>query len=109
MYLCTLRILPQKISLGHVSMPFTPADLVEAAREPSASLLRRFFDEGRRVHDACACAAPRGQHRLDGVLPGLPRRCAANSGEAAHAAARSSDEPPRKPWRGGFVWYCVWH
>jgi hypothetical protein len=74
------------------------AGLVVAVREPETSFLHRIFDGGRRVHDACACAAARGQHRLDGVLApswtGLPRRCAANSGEAAHAAARSSDEPP---------------
>ena len=53
-----------------------------AVREPGASFLHRIFDGGHQVHAACASAAARGQHRLDGVLPGLPRRCAARSAEA---------------------------
>jgi hypothetical protein len=61
------------------------------------------------VRGAGSSVAARAQQRLDGVLPGLPRRCAARSAEAAYAAASSSDEPPRKPWRGEFVWYYVWH
>ena len=85
--------------------PVGLAGLVVAVREPGASFLHGIFDGGRRVHDACACAAARGQHRLDGILPGLPRRCAARSAEAAHAAASSSDEPPRKPWRGPCALY----
>jgi hypothetical protein len=93
----------------HARVPFTPANLAEAAREPGASFLHLVFDGARRVRDAGACAPPRTQQRLAGVLPGLPRCCAARSAEAAHAAASSSDEPPRKPWRGAFVWYCVWH
>ena len=97
---CTLREIASKIGRRHEGMPVGLAGLVVAVREPEASFLHRIFDGGRRVHDACASAAAPGQHRLDGVLPGLPRRCAARSAEAAHAAARSSDEPPRNPWRG---------
>ena len=69
--------------------PVGLAGLVVAVREPGASVLHRIFDGGHQVHAACASAAARGQHRLDGVLPGLPRRCAARSAEAAHAAASS--------------------
>ena len=88
--------------------PVGLAGLVVAVREPGASFLHGIFDGGRRVHDACACAAARGQHRLDGILPGLPRRCAARSAEAAHAAASSSDEPPRKPWLARPVCFVFW-
>ena len=98
-YHCTLREIASKIGRRHEGMPVGLAGLVVAAREPGASFLRRDFDGGRRAHGPGASAAPRGQDRLDGVLPGLPRRCAARSAEAAHAAASSSDEPPRKPWR----------
>ena len=84
-------------------MPVGLACLVTAVREPGASFLRHSFDEVRQAHGAGASAAPRGQDRLDGVLPGLPRRCAARSAEAAHTAASSSDEPPRKPWRGALA------
>ena len=85
----TVREITSKIDRRHGGMPFTPADLAEAARGPGASFLRRSFDECRRVHGTGASAAARGQDRLDGVLPGLPRRCAARSAEAAHAAASS--------------------
>ena len=71
--------------------PVGLAGLVVAARGPGASFLRRSFDECRRMHGTGASAAARGQDRLDGILPGLPRRCAARSAEAAHAAAT----PPR--------------
>ena len=53
----------------------------------------------------CGCSRAAPARRDDGVLPGLPRRCAARSAEAAHAAASSSYEPPRKPWRGPCALY----
>ena len=99
--------LPQKYPDAMKACPVGLAGLVVAVRETGASFFHGIFDGGRRVHDACACAAARGQHRLDGVLPGLPRRCAARSAEAAHAAASSSYEPPRKPWRGPCALYWI--
>jgi hypothetical protein len=81
--------LPQKYPDAMKACPVGLAGLVVAARGPGASFLRRSFDECRRVHGTGASAAARGQDRLDGVLPGLPRRCAARSAEAAHAAASS--------------------
>jgi hypothetical protein len=96
----TLREIASFFHGRREGMPVGLAGLVTAVREPGASFLRHSFDEVRQAHGAGASAAPRGQDRLDGVLPGLPRRCAARSAEAAHTAASSSDEPPRKPWRG---------
>ena len=70
-------------------MPVGLAGLVVAVRKSGASFLPRSFDEAGPVHDAGASAPPRRQHRLDGVLLGLPRRCAARSAETACAAASS--------------------
>ena len=94
-----MREITSKISRRHEGCPVGLAGLVVAARGPGASFLRRSFDECRRVHGTGASAAARGQDRLDGVLPGLPRRCAARSAEAARTPPRAL-ETSRRGSRG---------